>query len=123
MHLGWQPTAALPALAPTPPPPAPLASSIAALHTLFFPPAPIVDLHPPRESMSDQGDADMEDAEGNGLGVVDEFEVDFARDWLNRVVALGTRKFASGQDEGGAWEGVVDGAAKLLADLSGPCGQ
>ncbi|GAA5876781.1 hypothetical protein JCM3774_003472 [Rhodotorula dairenensis] len=124
MHRPLQPTAALPALAPTPPPPAALASTIASLHALLFPPAPVVDLRTPREILPGQSASAPERDERGQDVVADEFEVDFARDWLNRVVALGTRKFASGQDDAvESWEGVVDGAAKLLADLSGPCAQ
>lgn len=123
-----QPSTVLPALAPTSPPPAALALSIDHLNALLFPAQPIIDLRVPLapihsedhdSTMLDQDEAGQDDEVG-----MDAFEVDFARDWLNRVVAIGTRRCARGEDEmTGAWEGVIDRAAKLLTDLSGPGGQ
>lgn len=124
------PSTALPALAPTSPPPAALALSIDYLDALLIPAQPIIDLRVPlaliHSQDNDSAMLDHEEEKGGGeddeVGM-DAFEVDFARDWLNRVVAIGTRRCARGEDEMiGAWEEVVDRAAKLLTDLSGPGG-
>jgi hypothetical protein len=125
------PSTALPALAPTSPPPAALALSIDYLDALLFPAQPIIDLRVPLapihsedhdSTMLDQEEEEETGEDDDDVGM-DAFEIDFARDWLNRIVAIGTRKCARGEDETGAWEGVVDRAAKLLTDLSGPGGQ
>ncbi|KAG0663233.1 hypothetical protein C6P46_002823 [Rhodotorula mucilaginosa] len=125
------PSTALPALAPTSPPPAALALSIDYLDALLFPAQPIIDLRVPLapihsedhdSTMLDQEEEEETGEDDDDVGM-DAFEIDFARDWLNRIVAIGTRKCARGEDETGAWEGVVDRAAKLLTDLSGPGAQ
>lgn len=128
MH-GSQPSTALPALAPTSPPPAALALGIDYLDALLFPAQPTIDLREPLAPIQSEDcdftmlDRDEEEGGEDDEVGMDAFEVDFARDWLNRVVAIGTRKCARGEDEMmGAWEGVIDRAAKLLTDLSGPGG-
>lgn len=50
----------------------------------------------------------------------DAFEIAFARSWLEKVVALGSRQLARGQGEADEWEQAVDEAASLLSVLSGP---
>ncbi|GAA5984526.1 hypothetical protein JCM10908_003384 [Rhodotorula pacifica] len=120
-----QPSAALPALAPAAPSPAALASSIHFLSALFVPSTPVVDLREPitRDEITSDDELAVEEQSDEDEPMSDEFEVDFARDWLGKVVAIGSRKCARGEDDDGAWEGIVDAAAGLLADLSGPGAQ
>ena len=116
------PSIYLPGLVPVPLPSAILDSLSCLAAAYATPPSAFVDLRPsvydyaaPSKSVAD-GIENGDDETG------DAFELGFARGWLEKVLALGSRALARGMDETGEWERAVDEAARLLADLSGPSG-
>ncbi|GAA5863135.1 hypothetical protein JCM8547_002808 [Rhodosporidiobolus lusitaniae] len=113
-------------LPPVHPPPSPtlVLSCLSRLTAFFFPPNVLVDLRLPAPdlcaSTSSKPDAVQVDKEE---GEEDEFELNYARGWLERVVAIGARKLARGEEGAEEWEMAVDEASGLIAVLSGPSAQ
>ncbi|BGP51096.1 hypothetical protein JCM10450v2_007025 [Rhodotorula kratochvilovae] len=108
------PSVFLPGLVPLPPPTA-ILTCISRLGSFCAPPSALVDLRPSVYTYSaSQADADNE---------ADAFELGFARSWLEKVLAAGSRALARGEDETGEWEEAVDEAARMLAEMSGPSAQ
>ncbi|GJN93136.1 hypothetical protein Rhopal_006182-T1 [Rhodotorula paludigena] len=105
------PSAFLPGLVPIPSTSS-LLACISRLATFCNPPSALVNLRPSVYDYSaSRASADEE---------ADAFEIAFARSWLEKVVALGSRQLARGQGEADEWEQAVDEAASLLSVLSGP---
>ncbi|GAA5995475.1 uncharacterized protein JCM10292_005196 [Rhodotorula paludigena] len=108
------PSAFLPGLVPSPSTSS-LLACISRLANFCNPPSALVDLRPSVYNYSaSQASADEE---------ADAFEIAFARSWLEKVVALGSRQLACGQGQAIEWEQAVDEAASLLSVLSGPSSQ
>ncbi|GAA6046753.1 hypothetical protein JCM3770_003150 [Rhodotorula araucariae] len=108
------PSIFLPGLVPVPTPDAVLAC-ISRLSTFCATPSAHVDLRPSVYAYSASQVHDEDEA--------DAFELDFARSWLEKVLAVGSRALARGEDTTGSWERAVDDAARLLAAMSGPSAQ
>ncbi|BGO94964.1 hypothetical protein NBRC10512_003864 [Rhodotorula toruloides] len=107
------PSTSLPALHPLPSPSS-LLAPISSLTTFLSPSSSVVDLRPPVSSYNPLQAEEEQEA--------DEFEARYAKGWLERVVALGARQDARGE-EGEGWERVVESAARVLAGLLGPSAQ
>ncbi|GAA6049597.1 hypothetical protein NBRC10513_005933 [Rhodotorula toruloides] len=108
------PSTSLPPLHPLPPPSS-LLTPISSLSSFLSPSCSLVDLRPPLSSYNSLlADAEQE---------ADEFEARYAKGWLERVVALGARRVARGEEGGEEWERVVESAARVLAGLLGPSAQ
>ncbi|GAA5836724.1 hypothetical protein JCM9279_007637 [Rhodotorula babjevae] len=116
------PSTYLPGLVPVPPPSTILDSLFRLAAAYATPPSALVDLRHSVYAYATPSAAADEVTEGED-GAGDAFELGFARGWLENVLATGSRALARGMDETGEWEQAVDGAARLLADLSGPSAQ
>jgi hypothetical protein len=102
------PSVFLPSLHPAPPASA-LLPLLGLLVDIYTPANVVIDLTSPTP-----------DAETVRGPQHDDFEAAYVRGWLGRVVSLGSRELATGEDE--IWESIVDMAAGVLADISGHCG-
>lgn len=111
------PSTFLPGLAPSPPPSL-LLASLSRLDLLAAPKSTLVDLRPSVYAYA----TSLAQESGGATNAADAFETSFARVWLEKVLALGSRALARGADDTDEWEEAVDRAARLLADMAGPSG-
>ncbi|GAA5899626.1 hypothetical protein JCM8208_000608 [Rhodotorula glutinis] len=116
------PSTYLPGLVPVPPRSTILDSLSRLAAAYATPPSTLVDLRPSVYAYNATSTTAAETGEGED-GAGDAFEIGFARGWLEKALATGSRALARGMDETGEWEQAVDEAARLLADLSGPSAQ
>ncbi|GAA5921123.1 hypothetical protein JCM1841_002427 [Sporobolomyces salmonicolor] len=109
----------LPSLHPVPP----VATVLSVFHQLddnFDPSNVVIDLREPLEYPQDRsGDAGLEPEEETNRDR-DEFELNFARNWLQLVISVGTKQIGKGDDGAMEWEKAIDLASRLLAAMAGP---
>ncbi|KDE02373.1 hypothetical protein MVLG_07061 [Microbotryum lychnidis-dioicae p1A1 Lamole] len=106
------PSQHLPTLSPHPPP-SQLRTSLDRLQRLVAPHQIIIDLRSTSSGLQPSLNQD--------LATLDAFELNYARQWLERLVSLGSRRLVLVEDEEEAaeWEGLVEGGSYVLGRLMG----
>ncbi|GAA6010442.1 hypothetical protein JCM10207_001306 [Rhodosporidiobolus poonsookiae] len=108
-----------------PPPPVSLVlSSLSRLSSFVSPPNAVIDL---RRALPDLSSGSVPTEEAHQAAQEeeheDEFERNYARGWLERIVAIGSRVLAKGGGDAEQWEQAVDEASGFVAVMSGPSAQ